>query len=268
MAGTCGTPGVFLGRELRRAREAKGISRTALARQFYVSESLVKLWETGRRVPTQEHLSRLDELFEMDGLFVRFREDLVRTSVPLEWFGRWPEIESRATALWSVHAHVFPGLLQTEAYARAVLHAGNHLADLDELVNARLERQQVLLKEDPPMIVALLIESTLQYGTGGPKIMHDELMHIADLTQREDVIIQIIPNRAPACARFTGPFVIANFDGGDDVAYVDSAIAGEVIEDRDDIVRLRRIFDMLRAAALSQDASIELMEKVAREWTS
>ncbi len=244
----------------------KGISRLALAKHLYISESLVKLWETGHRIPTPDHLTRLDDLYGMNGILVRIREDLVKTSVPLEWFGRWPEIEARATALWSIHAHVFPGLLQTEAYARAVLQAGNHLAETEDLVNARLERQRVLAKEDPPMIVALLIESALHYGIGGPEVMQEQLMHLVKLGERDDVIIQVVPNKARACARFTGPFVIANFEGGDDVAYVDNAIAGEVVEDAEDLIRLRRIFDTLRASALSKDESIELIQKVAREW--
>ncbi|WP_181871174.1 helix-turn-helix domain-containing protein [Sphaerisporangium album] len=268
MAGNGGIARLFFGKELQIHRERHNLTRASLAKSLYVSESLIKQWEKGRRIPTPDHLSRLEELFKTDGILTRIREELVTTAIPLEWFGRWPEIENRATTLWSVHAHVFPGLLQTEEYARAVLHAGNHLADIDELVSARMERQQVLAKEDPPMIVALIIESALRYGIGGPKVAHDQLVHMVELSERDDVIIQVIPNSVPACARFTGPFVIANFDGGDDVAYVDNAIAGEVIEDAESLVRLRRIFDTLRAAALSQNESIELVQKVAREWIS
>ncbi|WP_281356357.1 helix-turn-helix domain-containing protein [Acrocarpospora macrocephala] len=160
---------MFLTRELRSAREAKGISRAALAGRLYVSESLIKLWESGRRVPTTDDMEKLDDLFGKNGTLVRFREDFVKAAVPLEWFGRWLEIESRATSLWTFQPIVLPGLLQTENYARAILRGAEHDADLEEMVAARIDRQRILTKEvGSPTFVALIAESALR-NNEGPK---------------------------------------------------------------------------------------------------
>lgn len=265
-----GSARTFLAREIRRAREAKGISRVALAKDLFVSESLIKMWENGRRIPTTDDTAKLDELFGMSGVLIRFREDFVKAAVPLEWFGRWVEIESRATALWSFELAVMPGLLQTEDYARAVLRAGEHEADLEEMVSARLERQAILTKEDgPPSVVALIAESALRNNVGGPKIMIDQLGHLAEVAEEEDnkIIVQIIPASARICARFTAPFVIAAFDSGE-VAYLDNAINSEVVEDAEDLVRVRRLFDVYRGEALPQRDSIAFVLKVEEQWKS
>ncbi|GAA1264373.1 helix-turn-helix transcriptional regulator [Sphaerisporangium rubeum] len=227
-----GTPRMFLARELRRAREGKGISRSELAKAFYVSEVLVRQWETGHRAPVMDHVTKLDEMFDIRGILVRIREDLVKASVPLEWFGRWTEIEGRASSLWSFQPMVVPGLLQTEDYARAILQAANHLADVVEMVNARMERQKILHRdEEPPMFVALIAESVLSQNVGGPDVMARQLVHFSELARRENVITQIVPARATVCAGFTGPFMI-----------------------------------VFRVDALSRQESVILMTRMAGQW--
>lgn len=260
------SPRAFLGRQIQRLREEAGWTRAELARNVVVSESLVRAWERGRRIPQPDDLDRLDQIFGTHGLLAAIRNDLVRTATPLEWLGEWTAAEARATSLWSCEVAIVPGLLQTEDYARAVLSAANLVEDIDEMVAARMKRQQILAREDPPMIVSLIPESALGYRIGGPKVMHDQLLHIADMAWRDNVIVQIIPNHAAECAALIGPFVLLSWDAGDGIAYVDNALGGQLLEDVDDIVRLRRMFDVLRAAALPRNDSIELLQKVAGQW--
>ncbi|MEV5412625.1 DUF5753 domain-containing protein [Thermopolyspora sp. NPDC052614] len=144
--------------------------------------------------------------------------------------------------------------------------AASLFEDIDEMVGARMKRQQILAKEDPPMVVSLIPESALGYQIGGPAAMRDQLLHIADMAERDNVIVQIIPNHAAECAALIGPFVLLSWGAGDGIAYVDNALSGQVLEDVDDIVRLRRMFDVLRAAALPRNDSIELIKKVAEQW--
>jgi transcriptional regulator with XRE-family HTH domain len=264
---------MFLAREIQRAREAKGMSRDALAKAVFVSESLVRSWERGKRLPKPDHLKNVERVLgfgngEEPGILCRLREELVKAAVPVEWFGRWQEIEEQATSLWTFQPLLIPGLLQTEEYATVVLRAANHIADLDESVTARMERQRVLTGEDPPMLIALITEVALRHNVGGPKVMHDQLMHLADMAERDNIIVHIIPDDSPVCAGFLSGFVIANFDGGDDVAYVDNQLNGEVIEDAEDVVRLRRMFDTFRADTLRRQESIDFIRRVAAElWT-
>jgi hypothetical protein len=151
---------------------------------------------------------------------------------------------------------------------RAILSAGNHQADVEEMVNARLERQQVLVREDePPMLVALISESVLRHNVGGAETMIDQLTTLADMGERDDgVIVQIIPDRAPACAGFIAHFVVAGFDDRADVAYVDNQLSGEVVESAEDVVRLKRMFDRFRAEALPKQESISLIMEEAERW--
>lgn len=260
------TPRRFLAKEIRRAREAKAMKQAEVGNELHVSESLVRAWETGRRIPQPDDLERFETFFGTGGLLGRLRGDLVKAPVPLEWFVQWTEIEKRATTLWSFELAVVPGLLQTEDYARTVLHAARHLADTEEMVTARLARQEVLTGEDPPMLVVLLDESVLRRNVGGAAIMHGQLLHLVRMAERENVFIHIIPLNAVACAGFISGFVVASLEGANDVAYVDNQLDGEVIEEPEGVTRLRRMFDTFRSDALSRDESIELMVKVAAEW--
>jgi transcriptional regulator with XRE-family HTH domain len=266
MAGNHLTARAFLAREIRLAREAKGMSRAALGKSVFVSESLVTAWEKGRYLPKPDVMDRLEGTLGTRGVLARMLDDLVSVTVPLEWFGRWVEIEGQATALWSFELAVVPGLLQTEDYARAVLRAANHLADTDEMVSARLERQRILTKEDSPILVVLMDQSVPQRNIGGAKVMHDQLLHLAEMAELDNVVVQIVPLTAVVCAGFLSGFVIANFDGGSDVAYVDNQLSGEVVEHAEDVVRLRRMFEVFRADALPQRESVQLIIRMAEQW--
>jgi transcriptional regulator with XRE-family HTH domain len=266
MAGNHLTARAFLAREIRLAREAKGMSRAALGKSVFVSESLVTAWEKGRYLPKPDVMDRLEGTLGTRGVLARMLDDLVSVTVPLEWFGRWVEIEGQATSLLSFQPLVVPGLLQTEEYARAVLKVANHLADTEEMVSARLERQRILTKEDAPIFVVLMDQSVPQRNTGGAKVMHDQLLHLAEMAELDNVVVQIVPLTATACAGFLSGFVIANFDGGSDVAYVDNQLSGEVVEHAEDVVRLRRMFEVFRADALPQRETVELIIRMAEQW--
>ncbi|MFI0481762.1 Scr1 family TA system antitoxin-like transcriptional regulator [Actinomadura sp. 9N215] len=267
------SPRKFLGREIQQAREAKGMTRDDLAKEVPVSESLVKSWENGTRLPKPDTLRTVERLLGFGdgkdpGILCRIREDLINDAVPLEWFGKWQKVEEQATELWSFECFVIPGLLQTEEYATAVLHASHHNADPEEETATRLERQKILdEEEDPPTLVALIAEAALRNNMGGKKVMHEQLLHLAEMARRENIIVQIIPADSEVCAGFTGPFVIANFDGGE-VAYVDNAISGDVIEDGQEVARLRRMFNIFRSDALRAQDSIDFITRLAHElWT-
>lgn len=267
MGGNHITARTFVGNEIRRAREEMlpRMSRAKLAEALIVSESLVAKWETGRLVPLPEYVDRLREILALPDMIVRVINDLVSKEVAPEWFGRWPEIEGQAESLWSFEPSLVPGLLQTEEYARVILRAACLSIDFDETLRTRMERQRILDKEDPPMLVCLIAESVLRHNVGGPKVMHDQLMRLVEYAERDNVIIHVIPDISAACAGFLSGFVVATF-GGDDVAYVDNQLDGETIESAEGIARLRRFFDLFRADALSRTESIDLIRRVAERW--
>lgn len=254
------TAKAFVGKEIRRARETQQISRSALAETVVVSESLVAAWESGRQAVRPEYMEQLISVLPFGpDLIARVVDELVNGEAHPEWAGKWLAAERQATSLWSFEIHLMPGLLQTADYARAMLTD-------EQLINERLERQKILTAEAAPTLVALISEVALRMNVGGPEVMFGQLMSLVEAVGRENVIVQIVPMSSPVCARLTMPFMIATLDNGIEVAYVDSAIRGEVIEQPADVATLRRMFDQFRAEALRKSESIELIRKVAEHW--
>ncbi|GAB3982406.1 hypothetical protein GCM10029978_086020 [Actinoallomurus acanthiterrae] len=132
-----------------------------------------------------------------------------------------------------------------------------------------LDNRPLLTREDsPPVLVAVIAESVLSQNVGGAKVMADQLLQLAAIAERENVIVQIVPASAETCAGFTGPFAIAALDGGTELAYVDSQLSGEVVERQHDVAMLRRMFEVFRADALPRRQSIELIRRKSEQWTT
>ncbi|MCD0453101.1 Scr1 family TA system antitoxin-like transcriptional regulator [Actinocorallia sp. API 0066] len=271
MSGKRMTPRAFLAKEMRRGREARGISIETLARTLYVSESLVRAWEKAYRIPKPDIIGQIERELGTGGFLARLLAELVDVAMPVEWFGRWREIEGKSSAFWSFQPSLIPGLLQTEEYARAVLRAANHAAvDLEDAVAERLARQAILTRDgedddEPPLFVGLVSESALRNNVGGPEVMAAQLAHVLEMVERDNIFFQVVPHTTSVCAGFVGGFVVANHEGND-LAYVDNQLNGEVIDDVGETARLRRWFDVFRAHALSQNESIELLKKMVEQW--
>lgn len=257
----------FFARELRRARESAGMSQAQLATAIVgYSPSFVAMVETARRVPKPDFAQRCDQLFSTDGILGRLAEDLVCRDMPSEWVGKWLTIESNATSLLSYQPLVVPGLLQTESYTREIIATSGRELDVEELVEARMERRGILSRPSPPMLVAVMDEGALRRPVGGAKVMDEQILHLLDMAERPRVLIQIVPFEVGAYAGLAGPFLIATSDDKD-VVYVDGALSGEVVQRSDDVATMKRLWEAVRAEALPKGKSIDLMAKVAETWS-
>ena len=163
-----------------------------------------------------------------------------------------------------------PGLLQTEAYARAQLrgtlpHASD--AEIESRVTARLERQPVLLKDDAPKLWAIMDEAALRRLVGGRDVMRGQAVRLLETRSLPNVTIQVIPYEAGAHPGMDGSFVILDFPGADDpsIVYVESAAGGLFLEEEAEIRRYMLMFEHLRAAASGLDATAALLEEIASE---
>jgi len=251
----------FFGRRLRIAREEQDpkMSRRALGERVQVSDSAVAAWEVGRNIPDPKTLRSVERTLGTDGLLQDIVEHMVAGEKPQEFIGKWAYVEAQTTLLLRFSFEVFPGLLQTEDYARAILRD-------DDQVKARMERQKVLSKEDPPVLVALIDESVLHRHVGSPSIMRDQLHYLEEMSQRAQIVIQVIKMSSPIGAQYTGPFTLASRDGDTAIGQVDDALSGDVVESVEEVSRLRRMFEMLRKHALSEEESIRLIKGAAEEW--
>jgi transcriptional regulator with XRE-family HTH domain len=258
-----------VGREIRNAREDKRLSRAAVAKSLHVSDSLVAAWESGRITPRPEYIHQLIDVlaFGSDAV-ARLMGELVSGEALPEWEGKWLRLEEQATSLLSYETIVIPGLLQTAEYARAVLQLNQYAPhDIEEQVQARLERQRVLSKDDRPLFFAVLDEAVLRRPVGGARCMYEQLMHVVELAEQPEPIVQVIPTSVGEHAGFAGPLMIASSANGQDVAFVDSALGGNVAEQIDDVAVIKRLWYKLLSTALPEKASVEFIEKAAQEWS-
>ncbi|MCO5970857.1 helix-turn-helix domain-containing protein [Actinoallomurus soli] len=266
MTGNHLTPRAFIAKELRRAREQKGMTQAALAKAIYASESLVAAWESGRRIPKPKYVPPLIEVLGIDAILARMITELVTSDAP-EWLGRLLEIEGRSSSLSTYQPLLVPGLLQTGDYAREVLlRSGRHYPDVDELVQARLDRQSILTADDAPLLVAVMDESVLRRPVGGPEVMREQLAHLLAVAERPGVVIQIVPSGVGAYPGLAGGFLILGFDGREAV-YVEDTFSGDIIDAAEDVATMKRIWEALRVEALPGKQSVDLLAEVAKQWT-
>jgi transcriptional regulator with XRE-family HTH domain len=261
----------FVGKEIRIAREAKGMSRTSLAQLFPVSESTIRWWESGRTVPADQYVENLIKFVDLPETVRRVIDDLASKEVAAEWLGRWVSVERRATSLLTFEPLVIPGLFQTPEYARAVLRLGKETGlDLEAQISERLDRQDILDREDPrpPLFHAILDEAAIRRPVGGPKTMSDQLLRVAELAQRDMIIVQVIPFRVGEHAGFAGStLMLASLDRTE-VAYVDNALRGDVIEKSEDVAAMRRLWQKVSSKARPEDESIDMIKEAATAWVS
>ena len=255
--------------ELRASRAKAGMSREDLAAKLNYSSSLVGMIESMRRVPQPDFARRCDEVLGTPGTFARMQERLRTLPFPAS-FRPFVEHEAVATSLrWCEHALV-PGLLQTPGYARAVLatRPNSTEEEIEDLVTARLARQAILERDDPPLLWVVIDEAVLHRPVGTHEVMRDQLLHLVQMSARPNITIQVVPYSAGAHSGLLGAFIIADFDDAPGSVYVESPADGQTGEEPALVAKLALTFDTLRSEALPRAASRDMIAKAAEEqWT-
>jgi DNA-binding XRE family transcriptional regulator len=263
--------GAWLGEELRRARiEAGYTSQEQLARDLGFDRTVIVKAETGARPPSDDVAPMIAEKFPAlaNGLYVRLAGIARKSNGPIPgWFADWLTREREAASIRIWQPIIIPGLLQVAEYARALfVGERSNLSDdlLDELVAARLARQAIFAKPEPPHLWVVLDESVLHRLIGSPKVTHDQLVHLADLSERPYISIQVVPASIGAHAALACAFLIGSTDGEPDLLLVE-AVEDQTIRDAEVVRKAAVVFDHVRGDALPRGASQELILKVAEE---
>ncbi|GAB1645117.1 helix-turn-helix domain-containing protein [Krasilnikovia sp. MM14-A1259] len=254
----------FLVNELRRSRSAAGLSQEDLGKAINYSSSLVSAVENGQRPPTREYLLAADKALQTGGLFERMLATVEWAPV---WFRDWIMVEREATLIRWFQPMLVPGLLQTEAYARAVMSWGSlrPQAEAERLIAARMSRQAILAKSSPPQLIAVVDEPVLHRLAGSPAVMAEQFEHLLWCAEQPHVRIHVLPSTAGSHTGLAGPFILAR--GPEfEVGHLDNALRGELVDQRGDIDRLVRKWEAIRGEALSRPQSLELMREVAKTW--
>lgn len=255
--------GAYFGSEVRRYRMDSNISQERLGEIINYSGGMVCMVETSRRTPPLDFAERVDAALDTGGALTRLWPLVHRTTFP-SWFRGFVEMEATASKLQIYDVQTITGLLQTEDYARALMEAVREEA-VDQLVTARLERQRILAGLSAPWLWVIVDEAVLRRPIGGLQVMREQLDRLAALALNRRIVLQVLPFSAGAHACTDGALTVLSFDEGPDVVYVEGPGSGQLISEPDHVAKCQLRYDLLRAAALSPEASVALIRAVMEE---
>jgi transcriptional regulator with XRE-family HTH domain len=272
-----------LSHALRAARDDAGRTQEQVAEALDWSISKMIRIETGKVKPTVTDVKALLQLY---GVEERDRVDemvtLARASRQRTWWAEYRDtvpqgfadyvaLEADASDLFFFQPLVMPGLLQTQAYAREIVktRVPEDLSDADRDVRVtirRLRQEHLLSGPHRPRIDAILDESVLRRVAGSPKIMREQLLHLAGLGSDPHVTLRVMPFSA-GVNMVVSPFIIMKFPGDDpDIVYYESAIAQPAVVDRSDPVPYWTAYNWLAELAMTPADSLTFIAQVASEY--
>lgn len=253
----------YYGYELRRYRESAGLTQRQLGDVINYTGSLVGQIETARKLPTEAFSERADAALGTGGLLSRLVGLVLRSQLPA-WFQQVAELEARATEICTFQTHMVHGLLQTHAYARAVLGAMDR-TKLDDRTTVRLARQRILEKGQPPVLWAILGEAALRQEIGGPEVMREQLARLLSYEDNPVVNVQVLPFSAGAHAGLQGSFNHYCFASDPAIVYTEGYGTGHPTANPDTVKDCSLRYDHLQATALSIKDSASLIRRTMEE---
>lgn len=269
--------------ELRRLREATGMRQERVAEAMDWSVSKLIRIEAGQVGISTNDLKVLLDLYEVrDPEQVRSLIEMAKRSKQRGWWTKYKEslptqytdlivFETEASTLRCFEPLMIHGLVQTEAYSRAMIREAGlrelSAEEIDTRMTVRSYRRQVLAEDAPPRFQLVLGEAALRQVVGGRQTMRDQLRRLLEVAEQPRVSLQILPFSAGAYPVMTGPFWILEFPEhiDTDIVYLESAAGDLWLEEEAEIERYRLVFEHLRVMALSPDESVALIAKVAEE---
>ncbi|MFB9853802.1 helix-turn-helix domain-containing protein [Micromonospora andamanensis] len=265
-----------LGRELRKLREAKGLTGEETAKLVRCSTSRISRIESGEIKP------RAGDVMELLVTYgIRIDEEpgtsLLELARDLREEGWWQRLggkyatyiayETEAAELKNFEPMLVPGLLQTERYAREVNIIGRETdpATVEQRVVARMTRQEVLHRQPTPLrLHAILSEASLRTEVGGPEVLREQLHHLVKVSQLPNVTIQVLRFEAGAHLADSSGFALLSFEHDDPpLGYIET-LAGELfLESSRDLARLSAAYDNLRMLARSPAESVKFVKELS-----
>lgn len=251
---------------LKRMREAFGWSQERLAAEAHCT--VVAMIESFARLPLVEHGQAFDDAFGLRDVFAKAAREMLGQSFP-EAFQNFPAYEATAHDLYVYEHSIFPGLIQTEQYMRAVFAAVPNLnaEEVERRVTGRLARQEVLFREDPPppRVWALVDEAALRRPVADAAIMHEQCRHALEVARLPHVSLAVVPYADRWHVGLLGACTIVERDGTPRVVNLEDMADGRLSEDPT-IVRLVAVrFRALQHEALPGGASRTMIARVAEE---
>jgi transcriptional regulator with XRE-family HTH domain len=269
-----------LGTRLRALRTERGMTVEEVAAELLCSTTKISRLETAARRPSLRDVRDLCVLYEVDESASRELMNLAREAREPGWWTHYTDLnldpliglEQEAIAITCYSINYIPGLLQTPEYAEGIIKTVAPKMDpaiVQQRVEARLRRQQLLDEDDRPRYHVVLDEAVMHRSVGGPSLMVSQLDKIIRMARGGKALVQIIPFAAGAYAAADGYFVLLEFEEDSNlwpVVFIEGLADNQYLQHRNEIARYRETIEYLCGRALNQGDSIALMRKMQANY--
>lgn len=253
----------WIASDLRFWREREGLSLSQMGLIMGASRHTVSNIEHARDGwnMNEDHATRLDKHFNLNGHFSRLVH-YARTAHDPDWFLEYARYELRAQIIRTYRLSLVPGLFQTPEYARALV--SGVVKDVDAAVENRMKRQEVLTRDSPPHVWAVLDETVLHRPIGGPEVMHNQLKRLNEAAESPNATIRVVRQSAGSYPGLDGSFNSLTVKNNE-LVFVEAPGGGRLITDDAEVRRFGVNWERIGASALpwnsSQDLIAEAMER-------
>ena len=264
-----------LARSLRQLREGANLTIEEVAEKLEISASTVSRMETAQVGVRPRDLGFLLDMYEVGGPEREQLLQIARERRQQRWWQEYADLpniavaglEEDASTIVQFSALLVPGLLQTEAYARAVLEAirlDARPVDIERRLQLRIHRQALLTGEHPPEYWVVLDEAALRREVGGPAVMAEQLGRLIEVAKLPNVTLQVVPFSSGEHPGMDGDFTILHYreSADPDVVYIENTGGDMYLEGREVTRRYNKLFDHLRAAAQNPGESIRTLGSI------
>ncbi|MBP0460320.1 helix-turn-helix domain-containing protein [Streptomyces montanisoli] len=264
-----GLPGAWsaYGRLLQHLRKQRGLNQQAFGQAIGYSSEQVASVEQGRRPAKAAFTTAADRVLEARGALEALQDEVDRAKLP-RFFRNFALIEAEVLSRFSYDPLLVPGLLQTEAYARAVF--AGHCPPLNEEIidrrtEARVSRQKLLSRVPLAELSFIISEEALRDPVGGPEVVRGQWRRLLELGTLRNVEVQILPAGQGFHPGKNGPFVVVQSHEHHHLGYFESQGVGCIVQDADDVAAFGLRYGKLRSQALNGEESARLIERLVGE---
>ena len=264
----------LIGNELRQARIRAGKTQSEASKALGCSQPKITYLETGRTQQQPEEVTKLLRSFGSDVAHVDRMASLAGradhgtwwapfSDVVPDWLKTFVGLEGLATSEFSYEPILLPGLLQTPQYAEALLvnHLRVPIVDTERVVKLRLERQARITEADHPLrFTAVIEESVLDRLVGGREVMREQLQHLLDLSERNNITLHVMPLAVAVHDGLEGEFILLEFAEALSIGYVEFPDGTVYVQDQDQVAAYTKAAERMCAAALSPHDSVKAIK--------
>ncbi|MFF2141580.1 Scr1 family TA system antitoxin-like transcriptional regulator [Kitasatospora sp. NPDC058190] len=262
-----------IGKQIKLFRERAGLTQKELARLTGYSEQLIGAVERGVRTPQPELLVASDKILDAGGALAIAKDDVMSARAKARvrhpaWFRGYAGLEPVAIEIHEYSTLLIPGLLQTEAHARALFGMRQPLLTeevIEERVTARLARQEILTRWPRAIFSWVIEESVLQRPLGGWDVHGEQLRHLLAVGRMRGMAIHIMPTGSAEHPALGGPFTLITPKGRPQNGYIEAQQSSRLITDQEEVRIMNARYGALRGQSLDVRESMSLIEKVLGE---